>query len=327
MADGETQPDMVQRTQRGTGPSPLSRALTALLDEAFRGPPEGAVYGNFTTGPGTGLLETLQGLTPDAASSHVVPGRPSIAAHVAHVLLSLETERASTAGDATEPDWEAAWKREVPNDAARDGLVREAEAEYRTARRFLESTNAQDPESVTRAVALVVHTAYHLGAMRQLKALLEAKPVETAVAIRAFASYENAFDAISGAQAAQVPEGAPYSVTGLLGHMVFWQDFMLARVEGHPVPMPAHDPEGWPDVTPKTFETWKRRFFDGLDRARTLAQDPVVLCRALSGTREGDTGARELADLGVHNAHHLGQVILLRRLAGLWPPPGGGDSW
>lgn len=323
-----------QRTRRGTGSSPLAKALTALLDEAFAGPPKGVEYGNFTTGPGTGLLDTLQDLSPEAASSHVLPGRPAIAAQVAHVLLSLETEeteeteRERAADKTAEPDWDAAWKREAPDETTRDALAREAEAAYRATRTFfLEGVNAEDSQSVTRAISLVVHTAYHLGAMRQLKAILETKPIETAVALRAFASYENALDAISGAQATQMPAGAPYSVAAVLGHMVFWQDFMLARVEGRPLPQPAHDPEGWPEVTAHTFETWKQRFFEGLGRARTLAQDPVVLSRVLSEKREGDTGARELTDLGVHNAHHLGQVILLRRLAGLWPPPGGGDAW
>jgi uncharacterized damage-inducible protein DinB len=29
----------------------------------------------------------------------------------------------------------------------------------------------------------------------------------------------------------------------------------------------------------------------------------------------------------VHNSHHLGQVVMVRRLLGAWPPPGGGDTW
>ncbi len=323
----ENDAEMEQRMRSGTESSPLARALTVLLDEAFLGPPRGAEHGNFTTGPGTGLLDTLRELSPQAASSHVVPGRPAIAAHAAHVLVSLGMERTLAQGDTAQPDWDIAWRREVADAPAREALVREAEAEYRTARTFLEGVDPEDPEGVARAVALVVHTAYHLGAMRQLRAILETKPVETAASIRAFASYENALDAISGAQAARVPAGAPYSVAAVLGHMVFWQDFMLARVEGPPLPEPAHDPEGWPEVTVDTFEDWKRRFFEGLERARTLARDPVVLARVLSKEREGDTGARELTVLGVHNAHHLGQVILLRRLAGLWPPPGGGDTW
>lgn len=313
--------------QGGEGPPPLVQALTSLLDEALRGPPSDVEFGNFTTGAGAGLLGTLRDLSPKAASSHVAAGRPAIAAHVAHVLLSFETERKSADGETPQPDWDAAWKREVRDERALEGLRTEAEAEYRQARRFLEGVNANDAESVTRAVALVVHAAYHLGAMRQIKAILATRPVDTAVTLTAFASYESALDGLTGQQAARVSPGAPYSVAAVLGHMVFWQDFMLARVEGHPLPQPAHDPQGWPEVTAQAFDAWRNRFLEGLARARTLAQDPVVLCRVLSDKREGDTGARELADLGVHNAHHLGQLILLRRLACLWPPPGGGDTW
>ena len=29
----------------------------------------------------------------------------------------------------------------------------------------------------------------------------------------------------------------------------------------------------------------------------------------------------------LHNAHHLGQVITLRQLMALWPPPGGTITW
>jgi hypothetical protein len=29
----------------------------------------------------------------------------------------------------------------------------------------------------------------------------------------------------------------------------------------------------------------------------------------------------------VHNSHHLGQVVLLRRPIGAWPPARGGDTW
>src|SRR5215472_10794251 len=29
----------------------------------------------------------------------------------------------------------------------------------------------------------------------------------------------------------------------------------------------------------------------------------------------------------VHNSYHIGQVVMLRRTFGAWPPKGGGDSW
>jgi uncharacterized damage-inducible protein DinB len=28
-----------------------------------------------------------------------------------------------------------------------------------------------------------------------------------------------------------------------------------------------------------------------------------------------------------HNSYHVGQIALLRRTLGAWPPRGGGDSW
>ena len=68
--------------------------------------------------------------------------------------------------------------------------------------------------------------------------------------------------------------------------------------------------------------------------AKELLTEPIgflALQRALEGL------ASELADrrietkrdvlVATHNAHHLGQVILLRQLLGAWPPPAGSWTW
>jgi uncharacterized damage-inducible protein DinB len=34
-----------------------------------------------------------------------------------------------------------------------------------------------------------------------------------------------------------------------------------------------------------------------------------------------------MVHVGVHTAHHLGQVVVLRQLMGLWPPPAGSWTW
>ena len=39
------------------------------------------------------------------------------------------------------------------------------------------------------------------------------------------------------------------------------------------------------------------------------------------------TVREQLESLAAHNAYHLGRVVLLRQLLGIWPPPDGGDSW
>ena len=39
------------------------------------------------------------------------------------------------------------------------------------------------------------------------------------------------------------------------------------------------------------------------------------------------TVADAIHHVAQHNAHHLGQVVLMRQLMGEWPPPSGGSNW
>ena len=34
-----------------------------------------------------------------------------------------------------------------------------------------------------------------------------------------------------------------------------------------------------------------------------------------------------LRAMGNHVSYHGGQIALVRRMLGAWPPPGGGDTW
>jgi len=35
----------------------------------------------------------------------------------------------------------------------------------------------------------------------------------------------------------------------------------------------------------------------------------------------------QLESLAAHNAYHFGRIVLLRQLAGAWPPASGGFTW
>ena len=39
------------------------------------------------------------------------------------------------------------------------------------------------------------------------------------------------------------------------------------------------------------------------------------------------TVREQLESFAAHNAYHLGRVVLLRQLMGIWPPPSGGLTW
>jgi hypothetical protein len=120
--------------------------------------------------------------------------------------------------------------------------------------------------------------------------------------------------------------------------MSFWMDNELQRMAGDAPPYPAHAALGWPpnDAPPDALE-WSEtvaRFSRQLAELGRLAEaGPEVGGRAVPITSEaghanqGATVEDVVWQTIVHNSHHLGQLVLLRRLIGAWPPPQGGDTW
>lgn len=117
------------------------------------------------------------------------------------------------------------------------------------------------------------------------------------------------------------PAGAPHTPWQLLEHMRIAQRDIL-----HFTLDPQHVSPEWPDeYWPKT-ETpaageWERSvagFERDLQRLRQLALDANQDLSRPIAHGSGQTLWRELLLAGDHNSHHLGQLILLRRLQGSW---------
>lgn len=141
-----------------------------------------------------------------------------------------------------------------------------------------------------------------------------------------FTPFARALDGLSPEDAVRVPEGSPHSVADVVAHMTFWQQRFLSMVDGlEPVPVP-HASVGWPTVTQGEWQGLVAQYLAGRERYKELAADETNLERRLREEHPTTVGGAVL-DFHVHEAHHLGQVILLRRMILAWPPPGGGDSW
>jgi uncharacterized damage-inducible protein DinB len=136
-------------------------------------------------------------------------------------------------------------------------------------------------------------------------------------------------DALPWRLAGEQPGGAEHSVFRLVGHLNYWQDLYLDRLGGADRPSPPHDAEGWPlGQVPATEQEWvdaAAHFRAALERAEAASGQ-----HALGETLPkwgGRTRLECLLGLALHNAYHAGQIVQLRRMLGVWPPPGGGDSW
>ena len=126
--------------------------------------------------------------------------------------------------------------------------------------------------------------------------------------------------------AGRIHENMPYSIYQLVKHMHYWQQFMLEHLEGRQPQRPTSVMESWPEETgPQDETSWQadiQAFLDGIDQAVAIAEtaqldDPLPYF-------PGETKAGLLRNIASHNSYHLGEIVLLRRFYGAWPPPGGG---
>jgi hypothetical protein len=118
------------------------------------------------------------------------------------------------------------------------------------------------------------------------------------------------------------PDGAPHSPWQLLEHVRIaqWDILEFSRNPKHVSP---EFPEGyWPNsAAPPSAAAWTKSvkaFFRDRKAFQKLVMNPKtdLLVRIPHGS--GQTILREILLAADHNAHHLGQFILVRRLLGAW---------
>jgi len=118
------------------------------------------------------------------------------------------------------------------------------------------------------------------------------------------------------------PPGAPYTAWQLLEHMRIaqWDILEFSRDAKHKSPA---WPEGyWPKTeAPPTAASWNnslRSFRADLKAMFKLVADKKTDLFAKIPHGTGQTILREALLVADHNAYHLGQIVLLRRLLGTW---------
>ena len=122
------------------------------------------------------------------------------------------------------------------------------------------------------------------------------------------------------------PPGLPHSPWELLEHMRIaqWDILEFSRDPQHRSP---EWPDGyWPESPgPPTPEAWDRsveRFQSDLEEMVARVRDRESQLFTPFPWGDGQTLLREALLVADHNAYHLGQLVVVRRLLGAWPPEG-----
>jgi uncharacterized damage-inducible protein DinB len=142
---------------------------------------------------------------------------------------------------------------------------------------------------------------------------------------------------LSAALAARRAAGFPHSVGQLVSHMNYWMEYELRRIRGKRPVYPEHNSETFPsEPSPVDGPEWdelRTRMANLLAAFAELAKSsPQEMQREIETLYDGDkkvAGTLEavLWQMVAHNSYHVGQIAMVRRALGAWPPRGGGDSW
>lgn len=139
----------------------------------------------------------------------------------------------------------------------------------------------------------------------------------------AHVTFDAAVARFSLAARGKKPKGAPHTAWQLVEHMRIaqWDILEFSRNAAHVSPQ---FPEGyWPkSEAPPTDRAWNeslRKFRADLEAMAALVSDPKTDLLARIPHGDGQTILREALLVADHNAYHLGQLVILRRLLGAWP--------
>ena len=145
-------------------PNLFKSEFIQIFEETFE-----SVHGIFLD-RNTSLFETLAGIPADKASIPVGGKCATLGAQVAHVIFYLEVIEAYVDDrDIGKVDWGDIWRRvSVVSEQEWSGYQDTLKETYRRLRARFENLQEWDSDRpIGGALGAVVHTAYHLGEIRQ----------------------------------------------------------------------------------------------------------------------------------------------------------------
>lgn len=147
----------------------LISELKDVIQEAFDGPSgNGSCF--VDSRPNTGIFGTLNQLTAQEAS-HSINGTV-MAAHADHIRYYLWVINEILEGRKPEKDWEESWEIKKVNEAQWEKIRGNLRKEYDAAMDHIESIETE--EQYSWVLGDLAHSAYHLGALRQMLKVVKA---------------------------------------------------------------------------------------------------------------------------------------------------------
>jgi hypothetical protein len=152
------------KSESAAGAKVFVGAVAFVLRETFEGPPVGQPSAYLDKK--AGFFETMAGISAEAASKEF--HGTTIAAQTEHAKFYLD-RLCEYIGGRTEPvNWEDSWLIETVNETEWEALRTTVKDSYEKTIRCLATVDDWNEIRSGMAMGIVAHTAYHLGAIRQI---------------------------------------------------------------------------------------------------------------------------------------------------------------
>jgi len=142
---------------------------------------------------------------------------------------------------------------------------------------------------------------------------------------------------VPASSAGRLMEGYPHSIWQIVGHMNYWMQYELDRIAGRKPHYPEHNIESWPNkIMPQDDAEWqdaRAKLAARIDLLSALSESSDEVLKASVESMHSKEEPRStsvesvLWQIMVHNSYHVGQIAMMMRSFGLWPPRTGADTW
>lgn len=138
--------------------------ILLILRETFEGSPEGQPSAYLDRG--IGFISTIDNLSAEQVSNKI--GETTIAAQTEHAKFYLDRLCEFMTGRTEAVKWEQSWLIETVNETEWNALRDAVRKSYENVLQTFAKIETWNQDNIGDAVAIIAHTAYHLGAIRQL---------------------------------------------------------------------------------------------------------------------------------------------------------------
>ena len=148
----------------------FTNSLFALLKETFEG--TNTAFGTMYIDQGTGFFDTIDQIDAARASRLLREDGATIAGHCEHVRFYLEFLSNYMNEKFTMVDWKDSWRVKTVTDAEWTALRGQLQKNYQMVSDAVSEVETWNDFKISGALGILAHTAYHLGAIRQISKLI-----------------------------------------------------------------------------------------------------------------------------------------------------------